>query len=154
MIGLDFQPLGDFLVAHSFDAAETEGFGLAIGQLGQGETQMVAQFGRLGFLLGQWCVSGCLRRCRHRLAATSTAIAISQKIDRPGGRHLSQQRGPLLDSLAASDLDRVQKHLLETIRCVGVVAQQPVGRLPDDVSVLLDDLPPICHLLIPAVVAT
>ena len=63
MIDLDFEPRGDFLVAHSFEAAETEGFGLAIGQPGQGETQMVAQLGRLGFLLGQWCVSGCLRRC-------------------------------------------------------------------------------------------
>jgi hypothetical protein len=51
MVGLDFKPLGDFLVAHSFDPAEAECFGLAVGQLGQREPQVVAQLSRLGFLL-------------------------------------------------------------------------------------------------------
>ena len=146
----DTKRTSDFLVAHIVQVSQAECLGFLGRQLIQ---QLPDPVGQLP-LLCLFC--GARSLVFHGAAIVGAPAAIrpaespTELIYCAGGCQPSQQSRKTLHALAPADIERRDESFLETIGCIGVIAQQPIRRLPDGRAVFFDNCLPINHLSVPS----
>ncbi len=139
-VGRQFEPLPHLAIGQPVQTNQTKYFGLLPRQFGQGDSQPFAQFVGFGPLFRPGLRTDQAIHVGRRIDAIPPPIASAQQIQSTRRGQMPKHRRPIADRLLASHTDRFQEHILKTIRGVGMVADQSIGRAPYEPAVLVERL--------------